>query len=289
MCIRDRDIAQRLPTVDEVGSEEIEEAVFEAADYEVSERDKHRLEEIMLMGKFSAYAPVRREDYPNAKFLRTRFVDTEGKSRFVAKEFNTGATDEFFAQASGRLVDVLASHRRHSRLVLDVHRAFLHLVEDEIVLVDPPALWKEQEEAAGRDSSLVWRMQKVLYGRRKAPKEWLKYFGRVLVEHAGLIQSASAPQFFRSSNGQVFLEVHMDDIHASGPTADLEQIVKIVGHHVSVKHADIYEAWKEAVYYHLRRERILTKTGCYIRANVKYVEEAASLLGLEHSKPVPTQ
>ena len=87
------------------------------------------------MGKFSAYAPVRREDYPNAKFLRTRFVDTEGKSRFVAKEFNTGATDEFFAQAStmstGRLVDVLASHRRHSRLVLDVHRAFLHLVEDD--------------------------------------------------------------------------------------------------------------------------------------------------------------
>ena len=44
-----------------------------------------------------------------ATILKTRFVDTDEKSRFVAKEYNTGAADEFYAQATamstGRLVD----------------------------------------------------------------------------------------------------------------------------------------------------------------------------------------
>ena len=113
--------------------------------------------------------------------MKTRFVDTDEKSRFVAKEYNTGATDEFFAQATtmttGRMVDALACKRRHSRMILDVHRAFLHLIEDETVLVEPPLEWQEAEPAAGRDPTRLWLMKKILYGRRKAPKEWLVFFG----------------------------------------------------------------------------------------------------------------
>ena len=91
------------------------------------------------MAKLKAYVPVDRKAYAGYKILKTRFVDTDEKSRFVAKEYNTGATDEFFAQATtmstGRLVGALACKHRHSRMILDVHRAFLHLTEEETVLV----------------------------------------------------------------------------------------------------------------------------------------------------------
>ena len=64
------------------------------------------------MAKFDAYEAVDQQACAGHKILKTRFVDTDEKSRFVAKEYNTGATDEFYAQATtmstGRLVDALA-------------------------------------------------------------------------------------------------------------------------------------------------------------------------------------
>ncbi len=97
------------------------------------------------MAKFKAYELVGRKAYAGRKILKTRFVDTEDKSRFVAKQYNnTGATNEFFARATtmttGRLVDALACQHRHSRMTLDVCRAFLCSIEDETVLVEPGGL-----------------------------------------------------------------------------------------------------------------------------------------------------
>ena len=49
----------------------------------------------VFMAKFDSYEAVDRQAYAGHKILKTRFVDTDEKSRFVAKEYNTGATDEF--------------------------------------------------------------------------------------------------------------------------------------------------------------------------------------------------
>ena len=173
------DKADTFETVDEhLDPAALDDVMNEATDYDVAEdtRRRNRQEEIEVMAKFKAYEPVDRRAYAGHKILKTRFVDTDEKSRFVAKEYNTGATDEFFAQATmmstGRLVDALACKRWHSRMILDVHWAFLHLTEEETVLVEPPLEWQESERAAGRDPTRLWRMKKILYGRRKAPKEW---------------------------------------------------------------------------------------------------------------------
>ncbi len=86
-------------------------------------------------------------------------MDAEDKSRLVAKEYNTGDTDEFFAQATTmpkcRLVDALAYQRRHSRMTLDVRRAVLHLIEGQTVLVELPDELKEAERAAGRSGAAL--------------------------------------------------------------------------------------------------------------------------------------
>ena len=221
-------------TVDEDPFPGLEEAFGEAYEYDVEEekRDRQRVEEIRALEKFDSFEGVPRDEYNNHKILGTRFVDTDEKSRFVAKEFDTGPTDQFYAQATtmttNRLVDVLATKRGHGRLIMDIHRAFLHLVEDELVLVEPPDIWKQEEIAAGRDGTQLWRTKKILYGGRKAPKAWLDFFGALLVEKAGLVQSRSAPQFFRDTQGDMLLELHMDDLHAEGPDNILDDLAEVV-------------------------------------------------------------
>ena len=69
------------------------------------------------------------------------------------------------------------------------HRVFLHLLQVELVLVDPHRMWNYAKAAAGRDSAKSWRMKRVLYGRTKAPREWLELFSKVLEESAGMVRT----------------------------------------------------------------------------------------------------
>ena len=95
--------------------------------------------------------------------------------------------------------------------------------------------WQVAERAAGRDHTKLWLMKKILYGRRKAPKEWLLFFGDLL-KSIGLVQSSSAPHLFKSVDCQLVLEVHMDDIHACGPTLALTKLGEQIKEKLSVKH-----------------------------------------------------
>ena len=47
-------------------------------------------------------------------------------------------------------------------MIMDVHRAFRHLVEDELVLVDPPQIWERCGSCrAGRNPARLWRKTSV--------------------------------------------------------------------------------------------------------------------------------
>ncbi len=79
-----------------------------------------------------------------------------------------GAADEFLAQATtmraGRLVDTVTRQRRHSKMRLIAHGAFLHVIEDAIALVGAPDEWQEAEPAARRDPTRLWCVKKTLRG-----------------------------------------------------------------------------------------------------------------------------
>ena len=55
--------------------------------------------------------------------------------------------------ATNRLIDVVATRRKHLLYGVDIHRAFLHLEQDELVLVDPPRTRKDAKAAAGLNAS----------------------------------------------------------------------------------------------------------------------------------------
>ncbi len=117
-----------------------------------------------------------------------------------------------------------------------------------------------------------------------APKERLL---SDLLASIGLLQSRSAPRLCKSSDGQVLVEVHMDGLHACGPTVDLVRIGELIkGKKLSVSYS--HEYGSTAKHQHMRRERIMTEGGSYIKPNPKYLEAAAELLRLTDSKAVAT-
>ena len=80
--------------------------------------------------------PAAEVETSSGKFISTRFVHTDDKSRFVSREFRGGEiTDDHFApattQPTQRLIDFLAAKRHHAKLNADISRAFLHIVEDD--------------------------------------------------------------------------------------------------------------------------------------------------------------
>ena len=107
---------------------------------------------LLLSGRLIAFETVDASEHVGAKVLSTRFVETSGKPSSVAKEF-TWTTDEYNTQATTiatiRVIDLVVTRWRHARMSMGVHRAFLHLVEDELDWVDPPQIWKDAEAAAG--------------------------------------------------------------------------------------------------------------------------------------------
>ena len=112
-------------------------------------------------------------------------------------------------------------------------------------------------------------------------------FGKALEEHAGLSRSQNLPHLFRTPYGQVVVELHMDDLHASGLLDKmLQDIKKSVEPRVAIKHATTSPAGDNATFEHLRQKRIITAQGYYVRANSKDVERSATLLGLENRKLV---
>ena len=88
--------------------------------------------------RFDAFELVDASSFEGVKVLSTGSVEKAGKALSVAKHFEAWSTDEYFAQATTmathRLIDVVAMRRKHSRLVMDIRRASLHLEEEELVL-----------------------------------------------------------------------------------------------------------------------------------------------------------
>ena len=202
--------------------------------------------------------------------LPPRFVDSEEKAQLVSKESKTWSTDEYYSQgttmATNRLIDVVATRQKHSSLVMDMSRAILHLVEDDLVLVDLPKMWKGAGSHSWKrsctvvenDTCFAWTPERTL---RMASFFWQQSRS---VSWAGAKQKR--------------ISFHSHCLWASGPFHDLEKLMGDVSTQVSVKHAMIFRAGKSATCEYLRRERIFTPEGCYVRANSQSVERAVRTL-----------
>ena len=157
---------------------------------------KGRKKELNSLKEMGTMTVVKRSEAVGKRKIQTGWVDREKdgrvKSRLVLKDYIRcqGRTQpEMFSPTHSTLslktMLAASSHDRnndpesnHITVSIDVHTAFLHADVDQDLFAEPPepAEWYD----AGLTEDEVWKLNKALYGYRKAPKLWHQHFVSVL-------------------------------------------------------------------------------------------------------------
>merc|ERR1712086_552500 len=272
----EKDLVEKL--ADELNTDDLD--MGDGEELEEERVKANRRKEVKILAEMGVFEVVRREGVERHKILGTRMVDTNEKRRFVAKEIATYKTTDFYAQASTsatvKMIDIYACKQQLSRGVLDVVRAFLNVPEEEEIYCEPPEIWLEDEGHS--KGSVLWKLVRVLYGRRKAAKAWVAFLAAVM-EHIGFIRCAAAPQLFKM--GSLLAEAHMDDVHFAGQHLEIRSFVKEMESRIAIKPPSVVVFGDEGSYSYLRRERRVCKDGCWILPSPAIIQRCAAALGVD--------
>jgi hypothetical protein len=230
---------------------------------------------------------------PGALFIDATWVmalrDDKWKARLCARDYNTTKRDDLFAPGSStltnKIIDFVAEKRGYESWELDVTAAYNTLPEPEDVYMKPPKEWLELRREAGESVDVIWKMKRLLPGRRIAARMWVDHVG-VTLRSLDFLQDTALPQFFVHPVFGISCEVHMDDIHGAGPKQHNREMINKIGELLTLKKSDCYGPGEQ--YEHLKRVRHLYPEGRLIAPNKKYVEGVAEALGLSKCKPAKT-
>ena len=152
------------------------------------------------------------------------------KARLVAKGYTQvygsdyGDTFSHVAKiASVRLLLSMAAMCSWPLFQLDIKNAFLHGdLAEEVYMEQPPGF------VAQRESGLVCRLRRSLYGLKQSPRTWFSRFSSVVQEFGMLRSTADHSVFYHhNSSGQcIYLVVYVDDIVITGSDQDGIQKLK---------------------------------------------------------------
>ena len=119
------------------------------------------------------------------------------------------------------IIDCLSVRKSYHTLIADVTDAYFHVDEDEECHVDPLAEWLEQQAALGNSTSVLWRLRNsCLVG------DALEHAGQTSGRNAlkSKVSTDAAPQVHANYGLDVFIEVHMDDLHGLGQGSALDLV-----------------------------------------------------------------
>ena len=94
------------------------------------------------------------------------------------------------------------------------------------------------------------------------------------------------PQFFANYELDVFIEVHMDDLHGTGPGPALDLVQANLALKIRFKSWTMNEVGMK--YAHFMRERVLYNDRTEIVPNAKYLRVVLRSMELTNCKPAPT-
>ena len=110
-----------------------------------------------------------------------------------------------------------------------------------------------------------------MYGRRRARTRWADFMAERLEEQS-FDRCDAAPQFFANYELDVFIEVHMDDLHGTGPRLALDLVQTNFSQKIR----------------RVERVRVLHTDRTEIVPNPKYLRAVLHSMELANSKPAPT-
>nr|KAJ0218843.1 hypothetical protein LSAT_V11C300152690 [Lactuca sativa] len=153
-------------------------------------------------------------------------IITRNKARLVAQGFTQIESIDYgetFAPVSRieaiRLFLAYASYMNFIVYQMDVKRAFLHgMLEEEVFLNQPPGFVDKDHP------DYVYRLDKVVYGLKEAPKAWYETLTSYLLEN-GYRRAAIDNTLFIKNKGSdmILVQIYVDDIIFGSPNEKLNK------------------------------------------------------------------
>ena len=132
----------------------------------------------------------------------------------------------------------------------------------------------------------VWKLNKALYGCRKAPKLWHQHVVGLLkgLNYDPLLTD---PSCFRNDDPNTYLFIHVDDGLLFGPRIEVFRLVEFLSNQIVIRIVGRIERLGDKMLF-LGRVIVKTARGDSVEANLKYIRDVIAVLGLEDSRPVTT-
>ena len=269
-------------------------------DYE--ELMKGRQKELNSLKEMGTMTVVKRSEAVGKRTIQTRWVarekDGRVKSRLVLKDYNRcqGRTQpEMFSPTPSTLslkkVLAASSHDRnndpesnHITVSIDVHTAFLHADVDQDLFAEPPE--PDEWYDAGLEEDEVWKLNKALYGYRKAPKLWHQRLVGVL-ERLNCHPLLTDPCCFRNDETNTNIFVHFDDGLMFGPKSEVLKLVELLSKQVLMRITGRMEKTGGKIYFLVRVIERAAR-GYSEEANPKYIRNVINVHGVEEARPAMT-
>ena len=172
----------------------------------------------------------------------------------------------------------------HITISIDVQTASLHADVDQDLFTEPPEPDEWYDARLKEDE--VWRLNKALYGYRKAPKLWHQHLVNVL-ESLNYHPLLTDPSCFRNDETNTNIFVHVDDGLMFGPKSEVLKLVELLSKQVLMIITGRMEKTGDKFYF-LGRVIERTARGYSVEANPKHIRNVINVLGLEEAKPVST-
>ena len=154
---------------------------------------------------------------------------------------------------------------------------------DQNIFTKPPESdgWYESEFREDE----VWKLNKALYGHRKAPKMWHQHVS--LLESKNYHPLLTDPSCFRNDKLNFNMFIHVDDGSLCGPTVKVLRSVELLSNQVMMRIVGRIEKLGDKNFL-LGRVIERTARGYSVEAIPKHIRDVVAVLGLEDSRPVST-
>ena len=160
----------------------------------------------------------------------------------------------------------------------------MHADVDQDLFAEPPKpdVWYD---AALRDDE-EWKLNKALYGYRKAPKLWHQHLVSVL-ESLNCQPLLTDPSCFRNDELNIDIFIHVDVGLLFGPKIEVLQLVELLSKHILMRIVGRMAQLGDKIFF-LGRVIERTARGYPVEANPKYIRDVIAVIGLKDSRPVST-
>ena len=229
----------------------------------------------------------------DATWVRRRKPDGSVRCRYCCREFKRGDpwTDVFAVASStstSRIIDVIGVKMGYSFLTADAENAFWQVPIQEEAYLQAPKEWIERqlEKGVTLPENVVWKLKKEWYGRRIAGQAFVEWTAGHLKDLA-FERNPAAPWLFFNSGSGVVVEVHMDDIYATGPYKALIKFEKELHGRIKMK-SQIHMQKPGEKFTHLKRTRETHEDGIFLTPRSKYITDLLNMLGLSECNEAPT-